>query len=98
MAIDNGAIAYLIQTLSSKFISESLGKRIIEFLRYLIFTASSEQLRDVQVGLLEETLSKFIVKHNKSASVSEVRTLMCLLNQKMDIPHEQRFERVLGLF
>ena len=87
MAVDNGAIAYLLRTLSSKFISESLGKRIFEFLRYLIFSATSEQLKDVQVGLLEDTLSKFIIKLNKSAAVSEVRTLMCLLNQKMEIHH-----------
>jgi hypothetical protein len=52
----------------------------------------------VEVGLLEETLSKFIVRHNKGASVSEVRTLICLLNQKMEIPHEQRLEKILGLF
>jgi hypothetical protein len=98
-AIEAGILQYLIATLHRRFIPATFGKRIIEFLKYLLLHLDIRLAEQLDFLLFERALALFSARFDREEIITSIRDLVSIFEQKVGlVDHEQKLDHLDGLY
>lgn len=98
-AIESGIIDYLVDTLQREFISGSFGKKIIEFIKYILLHLDNRLAEQINIPRFEKALSNFSARFDKEEITLSIRDLVSILEQKISvIDYESKLEKLTSTY
>lgn len=98
-AIESGIIDYLVDTLQREFISGSFGKKIIEFIKYILLHLDNRLAEQINILRFEKALSSFSARFDKEEITLSIRDLVSILEQKISvIDYESKLEKLTSTY